>query len=49
MEQEQLKNEPEEPTSVEDISSAHRGSKSFIEQMNKIEEQSLIKTEEENN
>ena len=51
MEQEQLKNEPEEdePTSVEDISSAHRGSKSFIEQMNKIEEQSLLKTEEENN
>lgn len=49
MEQEQLKNESEEPTSVEDISSAHRGSKSFIEQMNKIEEQSLLKTEEENN
>lgn len=51
MEQEQLKNEPEEaePTSVEDISGAHRGSKSFIEQMNKIEEQSLLKTEEENN
>lgn len=51
MEQEQLKNEPEkdEPTSVEDISSAYRGSKSFIEQMNKIEEQSLLKTEEENN
>ena len=51
MEQEQLKNEPEEdePTSVEDINSAYRGSKSFIEQMNKIEEQSLLKTEEENN
>lgn len=49
MEQEQLKNESEEPTSVEDISSAHRGSKSFIEQMNKIEEQSLLKTKEENN
>lgn len=51
MEQEQLKNEPEEaePTSVEDINSAHRGSKSFIEQMAKIEEQSLLKTEEENN
>ena len=51
MEQEQLKNKPEEdePTSVEDISSAYRGSKSFIEQMNKIEEQSLLKTEEENN
>lgn len=49
MEQEQLKNESEEPTTVEDISSAHRGSKSFIEQMNKIEEQSLLKTEEENN
>jgi hypothetical protein len=49
MEQEQLKNESEEPTSVEDISSAHRGSKSFIEQMNKIEEQSLLKTEEDNN
>lgn len=49
MEQEQLKNESEEPTSVEDISGAHRGSKSFIEQMNKIEEQSLLKTEEENN
>ena len=49
MEQEQLKNELEEPTSVEDINSAHRGSKSFIEQMTKIEEQSLLKTEEESN
>ena len=50
-EQEQLKNEPEEdePTSVEDISRAYRGSISLIEQMNKIEEQSLLKTEEENN
>jgi regulator of replication initiation timing len=49
MEQEQLKNELDEPTSVEDINSAHRGSKSFIEQMAKIEEQSLLKTEEESN
>ena len=49
MEQEQLKNETEEPATIEDINSAHRGSKSFIEQMNKIEEQSLLKTEEENN
>ena len=49
MEQEQLKNELDEPTSVEDINSAHRGSKSFIEQMTKIEEQSLLKTEEESN
>lgn len=49
MEQEQLKNETEEPATIEDINGAHRGSKSFIEQMNKIEEQSLLKTEEENN
>lgn len=49
MEQEQLKNETEESATIEDINGAHRGSKSFIEQMNKIEEQSLLKTEEENN
>lgn len=52
IEQEQLNNESNlnEPSTVEDISSTpHRGSKSFIEQMSKIEEQSLFEKEEESN
>lgn len=42
-----------EPTTIEESPTTHRGSKSFIEQMNRIEEQGMFeendKTEEENN
>jgi hypothetical protein len=37
LEQEQMKSDDEEEVTVDNISSQHRGSKSFIEQMNKIE------------
>ena len=49
-EQEQLNSESVEATTVEDSPTTHRGSKSFIEQMNRIEEQQMFddKTEEEN-
>ena len=49
-EQEQLNSEDVEATTVEDSPTTHRGSKSFIEQMNRIEEQQMFddKTEEEN-
>ena len=48
MEQEQTmhESEPEEVT-VDNVSSQHRGSKSFIEQMNKIESEQLFIDEEE--
>lgn len=48
MEQEQAmhESEPEEVT-VDNVSSQHRGSKSFIEQMNKIESEQLFVNEEE--
>jgi hypothetical protein len=48
MEQEQAMqgSEPEEVT-VDNVSSQHRGSKSFIEQMNKIESEQLFVNEEE--
>lgn len=48
MEQEQAmhESEPEEVT-VDNVSSQHRGSKSFIEQMNKIESEQLFVDEEE--
>ena len=49
MEQEQLReehNEDDEMT-VDDVSTQHRGSKSFIEQMNKIENQQLFEENEE--
>jgi hypothetical protein len=51
LEQEQMNSieDDTEPTTIEESPTTHRGSKSFIEQMNKIEEQSLLKTEEENN
>ena len=37
LEQEQMNSDDEEEVTVDNISSQHRGSKSFIEQMNKIE------------
>lgn len=48
-EQEQLNSENVEPTTVEESPTTHRGSKSFIEQMNRIEEQQMFdnKIEEE--
>jgi hypothetical protein len=53
MEQEQLNESNDEPTTIEDSPTTHRGSKSFIEQMKRIEEQQIfseeaIETEEEN-
>lgn len=49
IEQEQLNEDSDEPTTVEDSPTTHRGSKSFIEQMNRIEEQQIFdKIEEEN-
>ena len=50
-EQEQLNSESNlnETTTIDDINSAHRGSKSFIEHMSKIEEQSLFEKKEESN
>ena len=48
LEQEQLRNESEsEPTSVEDSPTTHRGSKSFIEQMNRLDEAALFENEQE--
>ena len=41
-EQEQLNSENAEPTTVEESPTTHRGSKSFIEQMNRIEEQQMF-------
>ena len=41
-EQEQLNSENAEPTTVEESPTTHRGSKSFIEQMNSIEEQQMF-------
>ena len=50
MEQEQAKTyDEQESESIDDINSTHRGSKSFIEQMNKFEAQGIFKTEEESN
>lgn len=55
LEQEQMNSieNDTEPTTIEDSPTTHRGSKSFIEQMNRIEEQGMFeetdKTEEENN
>lgn len=51
IEQEQLNSESNlnETTTIDDINSAHRGSKSFIEHMSKIEEQSLFEKKEESN
>ena len=49
MEQEQLREEHNEDDAmtVDDVSTQHRGSKSFIEQMNKIENQQLFEENEE--
>lgn len=49
MEQEQMRTEQseEETTTIEDVSTQHRGSKSFIEQMNKIEAQQIFEDVEE--
>ena len=41
MEQEQMMNDNDEEVTVDNISSQHRGSKSFIEQMNKIESEQI--------
>lgn len=55
LEQEQMNSieNDTEPTTIEESPTTHRGSKSFIEQMNRIEEQGMFeennKTEEENN
>ena len=48
-EQEQLRSESDidEPNTIEDVSTQHRGSKSFIEQMNKIEAQQIFEDEKE--
>ena len=48
-EQEQLRSDTDidDATTIEDVSTQHRGSKSFIEQMNKIESQQLFETEKE--
>lgn len=55
LEQEQMNSieNDTEPTTIEESPTTHRGSKSFIEQMNRIEEHGMFeennKTEEENN
>ena len=50
LEQEQLRAESsadDKPMTVEDSPTTHRGSKSFIEQMNKLDEGSLFEDEKE--
>ena len=47
LEQEQANQEEPEEVTVDNVSSQHRGSKSFIEQMNKIESEQMFVKEEE--
>jgi hypothetical protein len=48
LEQEQLNNDTTDNNNEADIPTAHRGSKSFIEQMNKIEQQDLFENDIDN-